>query len=177
MSTVLRVEQIRLLRRPPRHRCRSLGRGGVDRDARNESIRCASKRLLTPSPNSGDWAGAADAFRKAIFSPTLGYTRSSLELGCALLHLSRGAEAVAVLQPTLRSFTDGSNLYANRTELHEMLGAAWAAAGRPDSARAHYQIVASAWANGDPPFRARAQRASSALGGGPPIALPGRGCH
>ena len=125
---------------------------------------------------AGDWQGAAESFRRAIFSPSLGYTRSSLELGCALVHLSRGRDAVAVLQPTLRSFTDGANLYANRTELHEMLAHAWAAAGNADSARAHYRIVATAWANGDPPFRARAARAEAALGG-TRVVLPDRGCR
>jgi hypothetical protein len=54
-----------------------------------------------------------------------------------------------------------SNLYANRTELHEALGDAWAASGGVDSARAHYRIVADAWANGDPPVKARAARAAA----------------
>ena len=125
---------------------------------------------------AGDWRGAAESFRQAIFSPSLGYTRSSLELGCALIHLSRGSDAVAVLQPTLRSFTDGANLYANRTELHEMLAHAWTAAGNADSARTHYRIVATAWAKGDPPFRARADRAEAALGG-TRVVLPERGCR
>ena len=109
----------------------------------------------------GDDETAARAFREAIYSPGLGYTRSNLELGRALVRLGRGADAVPVLQSATRSYLDGATLYANHTEIREALGDAWTAAGRPDSAAAHYRIVASAWAAGDPPFRTRAARADS----------------
>jgi tetratricopeptide (TPR) repeat protein len=129
-------------------------RSGLGRDGRLHYHIDGLRRRM-----AGDYAGASESFRRAIFSPNLGYTRTNLELGRALVRAGRAPEAVATLQSALRSHPDGSNLYANRTELHEALGDAWTAAGRADSARVHYQIVASSWANGDPPFRARATRA------------------
>jgi len=47
--------------------------------------------------------------------------------------------------------------------LHELLAQAWDAAGRPDSAAAHFAMVARSWRGGDPPFRARATAAASRL--------------
>lgn len=107
----------------------------------------------------GDDASAIEELRSAIYSLTGGYTRTSVELAGVLLRVGRPREAVAVLQPVLRGPLDGANLYANRTEVHELLARAWDAAGVRDSAVAHYQIVARAWAAGDPPFRARADSA------------------
>jgi DNA-binding SARP family transcriptional activator/tetratricopeptide (TPR) repeat protein/TolB-like protein len=131
-------------------------RSGFGRDGRlHYHIEGLRRRI------AGDFEGAATSFRRAIFSPNLGYTRSNLELGRALVRTGRAREAVATLQSALRGYSDGSNLYANRTELHEALADAWAAAGAADSARAHYRLVANAWANGDPPFAARAARASA----------------
>jgi DNA-binding SARP family transcriptional activator/TolB-like protein len=98
---------------------------------------------------------AAEEFRRAIFSPTLGYTRTNLELGRLLLKLGRPAEAVAVLSPALRGSLEASNLYVTRTELHEQIGRAWDMAGRPDSAAVHYRLVLSAWRNADPQFAPR----------------------
>ncbi|HEX6051919.1 MAG TPA: hypothetical protein VFZ21_21770, partial [Gemmatimonadaceae bacterium] len=132
-------------------------RSGFGRDGRlHYHIEGLRRRI------AGDFEGAAASFRRAIFSPNLGYTRTNLELSRALLRTGRAPEAVATLQSALRGHSDGSNLYANRTELHEALADAWAAAGGADSARAHYRVVADAWANGDPPFRARAARARAA---------------
>jgi hypothetical protein len=129
-------------------------RSGFGRDGRlHYHIEGLQRRI------AGDWAGASASFRRAIFSPNLGYTRTNLELSRALVRAGRPSDAVATLQSALRGHSDGSNLYANRTELHEALADAWAAAGGADSARAHYRLVADAWANGDPPFRARATRA------------------
>ncbi|HUQ80870.1 MAG TPA: BTAD domain-containing putative transcriptional regulator [Gemmatimonadaceae bacterium] len=131
-------------------------RSGLGRDGRlHYHIEGLRRRV------AGDYAGAATSFRQAIYSPNLGYTRTNLELGRALVRTGRAPEAVATLQSALRGYSDGSNLYANRTELHEALADAWAAAGGADSARAHYRLVADAWANGDAPFKARAERAAS----------------
>ena len=102
---------------------------------------------------------AIDEFRSSIRSLTLGYTRASYELSLALLRRHRAKEAVAILQPALRGDMEASNLYVSRTELHELLAKAWDGAGRADSASAHYTLVANTWANGDPPFRARAEAA------------------
>ena len=107
----------------------------------------------------GEHERAVAAFRAAIYSPTLGYTRTNLELARSLLALNRPSEAVAILRPALHGSLDASNLYVTRTELHELLGRAFEAAGRPDSAAAHFRIVVDSWSAGDPPFRVRADSA------------------
>ena len=98
---------------------------------------------------------AAAAFRRAIVSPTTGYTRINVELSRALLERGHPQEAVAVLQPALRGLLESSNLYVTHSELHELLGRAWEAAGRPDSAGVHYRWVVDAWRNADPELHAR----------------------
>jgi tetratricopeptide (TPR) repeat protein len=112
----------------------------------------------------GDDAGAIDEFRQGIYSITAGYTRTNLELARAYLRQSRPRDAIAVLQPALRGSIEAQNLFVNRTELHELLARAWQVAGRPDSAVAHYRVVARAWAAGDPAFRARADSARAHAG-------------
>jgi hypothetical protein len=59
----------------------------------------------------------------------------------------------------LRGALDASNLYVSRIEIHERLAEAREAAGKRDSAAAHYGVVARAWASGDPPHKARAEQA------------------
>jgi len=109
----------------------------------------------------GDDEGAVVEFRRSIFSRTFGYTRTNYELARTLVRLRRPAEAVAVLQPALRGGMESSNLYVSRSELHELLAQAWAAAGRPDSAAAHYGVVANAWRRADPPLQARREQADA----------------
>ena len=109
----------------------------------------------------GDNAAAVRAYRSAVYSLPRGYTRTNYELARVLLHLGRPREAIAVLQPALRGSLQASNLYVSRIEVHEALAQAWDSAGGRDSAVAHYQIVARAWAAGDPPFKARAAAATS----------------
>jgi DNA-binding SARP family transcriptional activator/TolB-like protein/Tfp pilus assembly protein PilF len=111
----------------------------------------------------GDLDGAEQAFRRAIVSPTQGYTRSNLELGRLLVRQGRPREAAAVLAPALRGDVQASNYYATLTELHEALAQALDAAGEHDSARVHYRWVVRAWESADPPFRARAARARAAV--------------
>jgi hypothetical protein len=125
-------------------------------------------------------AEASAAFAAAQFSAAFGYSRTSLELARALVRLGRPSDAVRVLGPTLRSSFESLGFYATHTELEEALAAAWERAGRPDSAAAHHRAVARAWADGDPPFRARAAAAAAAatrLAGGavtPPARPPAR---
>jgi predicted Zn-dependent protease len=102
---------------------------------------------------------AATEFRAALFSPNDGFTRTNLELARTLLTLERPNEAVAILQPALRGSVDGSNFYVTRIELHEMLARAFEAAHQPDSAAAHYAVVASVWSSADPPLRERGNMA------------------
>ena len=105
---------------------------------------------------------AAASFRRAIYSPTMGYTRTNLELGRVLMALGRPHEAVAVLAPALRGDLQASNYYVTHAELHEALAQAHESAGQRDSARTHFAWVAKAWQSADPPFRARAARARAA---------------
>jgi len=103
----------------------------------------------------GQLEPAAGEFRSAIYSPTVGYSRTNLELATTLLRLHRPSDAVPVLQSALRGGIEGSSLYLTQTELHLALGRAWEAAGRPDSAVVQYRYVLAAWRNADPHFRAR----------------------
>jgi tetratricopeptide (TPR) repeat protein/TolB-like protein len=103
----------------------------------------------------GDLEEAAAEFRRAMYSPTLGYTRTNLELAEVLLRLQRPNEAVVLLQAALRGGVEGSSLYVTRTELHEALGRAWEAAGRPDSAAVQHTYVVKAWRTADSQFYAR----------------------
>jgi DNA-binding SARP family transcriptional activator len=110
-----------------------------------------------------DDAGAIAEFQRAVYSLSGGYTRTNYELARLFLRNNRPREAVAVIQPALRGTIDGSNVFMNRTELHELLARAWDLAGTKDSAAAHYGVVARAWASGDPPFRIRADSARRRL--------------
>lgn len=107
----------------------------------------------------GEPARAAEEFRAAIFSPTLGYTRTNLELARACLQLGRHDEAIAVLREALGGSSDGPAYALTRTEIHEGLARAFEAAGEPDSAAAHYRKVLEAWQFADPIYRERAEAA------------------
>ena len=111
-----------------------------------------------------DDAGAVSELRRAILSPTFGYTRASYELARALVRVGRPADAVTVLQPALRGSIESSNLYVTRTELHELLAQAWDAANRRDSAAANYRVVANAWKRADPMLQARRAQAEGRAG-------------
>jgi DNA-binding SARP family transcriptional activator len=104
---------------------------------------------------------AAASFRSAVFSSTVGYTRTNLELGRVLMTLGKPREAAAVLGPALRGDLDASNYYVTHAELHEQLARAFEAAGERDSARVHYAWVGDAWQSADQAFRERAARARS----------------
>ena len=56
---------------------------------------------------------------------------------------------------------EGSGLYVTRTELHELLAQAFAAAGARDSAAAHWAVVERAWRGADPALQARYETARS----------------
>jgi len=106
-----------------------------------------------------DMPSAVTSIRSSIYSLPAGYTRENYDLARALLRLKRPTEAVAVLQPVMRSKLDASNYYVTQTEIRELLAQAWEAAGRADSASVHYAWVARAWEHGDPPYAARAAEA------------------
>lgn len=104
---------------------------------------------------AGKLEEAVSEYRAATWSPTYGYTRINLELGRSLLALGRPAEGIAIVRAGLHGGVDGSNLYVTRTELHELLAQLFDAARQPDSAVAHYTVVAQAWRGADPMLKAR----------------------
>jgi hypothetical protein len=117
----------------------------------------------------GDEPGAVDEFRRAIFSPNMGYTRANLELAHSLVALHRPVEAVPVLRAALRGSLEASNFYLSQTELHEGLARAFDSLGEADSARVHYEWVVTAWQRADPQFGERiayARRRIAALRSG-----------
>ncbi|HSK18561.1 MAG TPA: protein kinase [Longimicrobiales bacterium] len=104
------------------------------------------------------FAEAADRFRRAALqptSPTSGFTRTNLELARMQITLDEPGEAVRTLRPALQRGLEAGGLYVTRTELQELLGYAFEAAGEPDSARVQYGHVLAAWQNADPELAAR----------------------
>lgn len=98
---------------------------------------------------------AEDSLRSGIYAGAYGYTRVHLALARTLLRLGRAREAVPYLQQALAGSEQGSNYYTSWAEEHELLAQAFAAAGQPDSARAHYAWIARAWSRADPEFHPR----------------------
>jgi tetratricopeptide (TPR) repeat protein len=111
----------------------------------------------------GRRAEAVEQYRGAVFSWNMGFTRVNYALATDLLALGRPTEAIAALQPALRGSLEASNLYLSRTEVHELLARAFAAAGQRDSAAAHYRAVVNAWRGADPPLRPRLEAAQRYL--------------
>ena len=61
------------------------------------------------------------------------------------MSLGRDREAIPVLRAPLRGNMGDAELLVTRTELHRMLGRAFAAAGQRDSALAHAAIAERLW--------------------------------
>jgi tetratricopeptide (TPR) repeat protein len=164
----------------PSHRARnrtwSLSLGGNPLAARGDTARLAARidtvrqvgsrsllsrdrllhhhlRGLLLAARRSDEAAVAE-FRLALATPT-GYTRTPYETARALLRLGRPREAVAVLQPTIRSPIEGSGLYLTTTDGRALLAEAWDSAGGRDSALAHYRVVLHAWERADPQIAGR----------------------
>lgn len=106
----------------------------------------------------GDDRGAIDELKAAIYSTTLGFTRTNYELGRAYMRLHQPREAIAYLAAALRGPIEAQNLYVSRISIHELLAQAWDSAGGRDSAAVHYAAVARAWSAADPPLKARGDR-------------------
>ncbi len=107
----------------------------------------------------GQYDVAAGEFERAIFSPTLGYTRTNYELAKVYLHLNRPRDATRIIGAALRGPYDGANTYTSRAELVELAALAWDAAGQQDSALARYREVVRYWTNTEPNFHPRLERA------------------
>ena len=115
--------------------------------ARNPLLHHFVRGLLYSSARQDD--AAVREFRAAMDSPTFGYTRINYELGKTLLAEHRPRDGIPIVQAALHGGIEGSGLYLTRTELHDLLARLFDAAGQRDSARAHYRIVARAWASAD----------------------------
>jgi len=98
---------------------------------------------------------ALTALDSAVFSLSIGYTRTNLALAKVLLAAGRPHDAATVAAAGLAEAVDGSAYYATRTELHELAARAFDAAGETDSAAAHYRAVVGAWAQSDPSLAPR----------------------
>ncbi len=107
----------------------------------------------------GKLMDAAREFRQSIFSPTLGYTRTNLELGKVLLRLDQPREAAYWAESGLRGSYDAANTYVTPTELAELAASAWDVAGERDSAIVRYEQVLRNWKDAEPTFSARVERA------------------
>lgn len=90
----------------------------------------------------GNTDSAIAELRRAIYSPTLGYTRVNLVLAEVLLETGDPLGAIAVLAPALRGSFESSNYYVTHQLLHQRLGEAWQRAGDADSASYHREWAA-----------------------------------
>jgi tetratricopeptide (TPR) repeat protein len=106
--------------------------------------------LLAARGADGD---AVMEFRQAITSPTLGYTRSNVEMARSLLRLRRYREAVSILEPAMRGGIQSGNFYTTYPEIRLLLAEAYAGAGQHDRANRELDWVRRAWVNADPNIR------------------------
>lgn len=110
---------------------------------------------------------AAEEFRKSVFSPVSGFTRTNYELARALLESGHPDEAVATLEAALRGPIGATGFYLTRAEIHERLAQALIDAGRAREAVPHLRWVIEAWSEGEPPFAQRAEEARRRLASRP----------
>lgn len=105
---------------------------------------------------------AIDAFRRAMWSPTGGYTRTNLELARLLVARGQSHDAISVLRAALVAGFQSVGLYTTQTELRALLAVAHARVGTPDSAQKHREWVTMALAQADPEVRDRIWRTATA---------------
>jgi tetratricopeptide (TPR) repeat protein len=146
--------------------------GALTLSALHERLHLHVRGLLLRA--RGDDAAAERAFRSAApgdaaQSP---FSRTSLEHARTLLALDRPHDAVYVLRRALTGGLEAANYYTTHSELHELLGAAFHAAGQPDSARAHYAWALRAWSRADPVLHARRAELRERLALLPAAGLP-----
>ena len=95
-----------------------------------------------------DSARAIESFRRAIWSPTLGFTRSNYRLAQLLVERGQANAAVPLLSAALRGTLEGQNLYLTQTAIHELLARSFTTLGRVDSASVHRRYVEAASGRG-----------------------------
>lgn len=104
---------------------------------------------------AGDHVAAIAEFERAMHSRTNGYVLLNLHHARSLIATGEPLAAIDLLRAPLRGPLDAGNFYAPHTELRVALGAAYEAAGMPDSAAAQYSRVLAAWRHADHSFSAR----------------------
>ena len=107
----------------------------------------------------GDWAGAAEAFRGSIWSPTENHVAP--RLAHALIKAGRPADAIPILQSWFRGPLDAANQYVPLAWGHRALAEAFSATGQADSAETHYRWVRRAWSNTEPGYPRTTGKADS----------------
>jgi tetratricopeptide (TPR) repeat protein len=85
-----------------------------------------------------DVDAAIGHFQRAMYSTTIGYSRTNYELAKAYLRRNQPRDAIAVLRPATRGVVlEGPNLHLTLAEVHALLAQAFTAAGEADSAKVH----------------------------------------
>jgi tetratricopeptide (TPR) repeat protein len=125
--------------------------GAVSNFARDNRLHHHVRGLLFVA--RGDDASAVTEFRRSIFSTSLGYARTNVEMSKALMRLGRNAEAVAILEASLRGSLEAQNLYATHSEIRLLLAEAYARVGRRTEANQELEWVRRAWEKCDPSVR------------------------
>jgi tetratricopeptide (TPR) repeat protein len=97
---------------------------------------------------------AARAFEQARWGGH-GWTRTLAELARAYMALGRPNDAIAIVRAVYLAPLDAMGRYLPRSEADYLMALAFAQAGRPDSAAVYASHVRRAWANADPPVRAK----------------------
>jgi DNA-binding SARP family transcriptional activator len=134
--------------------------GALSNLARDQRLHHHVRGLLFAA--RGNDSAAVAEFRRAIWSTTFGYTRTNVEMAKSLLRLGRYGDGIAILEPALRGSLEASNLYVTHSEIRLLLAEAYARAGQRDRAAVEMAWVQRAWANADPPVRARLAAAQAA---------------
>jgi DNA-binding SARP family transcriptional activator/tetratricopeptide (TPR) repeat protein len=112
----------------------------------------------------GEDSVAVTEFRRAIFSPSLGYTRTNVEMAKSLIRLGRYSEAIEILEPALRGSLEASNLYATYPEIRLLLAEGYAGDGQRDRASRELDWVRRAWARADAVVRPQLDSSARAVG-------------
>ena len=98
---------------------------------------------------------AVAEYRRAVWSPVAGYTRTNFELARLLIELGRPHDAIPILESALHGALESTNMYVTHTELRALLVRAYSEIGVKDSVRAHSAWVERALRRADAPVRDR----------------------
>ena len=127
--------------------------GATSNLARDQRLHHHVRGLLLAT--RGQDSSAVVEFRRAVFSTTLGYTRTNVEMAKSLIRLGRNSEAIAVLESALRGSLEAANLYVTHSEIRLLLAEAYARASQRDRATRELDWVRRAWSSADPALRLR----------------------